>query len=121
KTAARNFSRWRMCVATRGKMDKLPDFSERMLASTRIECHYIYHRCFIADNQIIHEMNKLSGIPGVIVHGENDLVCPPETADTLHRAWPDSTLKMIPKTGHFDAEKDMKAALIEVLNAWKPA
>ena len=118
ETAARYFSRWRMCVATRGKMDKLPDFSERLLASTRIECHYIYHRCFIQENQIIANMGKLKDISGIIVHGQNDLVCPPESAHILHQAWPKSTLQMLEKTGHFDAEKATKSALVKALDSW---
>jgi hypothetical protein len=37
---------------------------------------------------------------GTIIQGRYDVVCPPQTAWELHKAWPESRLFMIPDAGH---------------------
>lgn len=40
------------------------------------------------------------GVKGTIIQGRYDVVCPPQTAWELHKAWPGSRLFMIPDAGH---------------------
>jgi len=83
------------------------------LSLARIECHYFVNRIFLEDNQILRDAGRLAGIPGVIVQGRYDMVCPMESAWELHRAWPEAELKVIPDAGHSAAEAGIVAALVQ--------
>lgn len=85
---------------------------QNALAMARIEAHYFMHQCFIDENQIIDRADSLHGIPGVIVHGRYDAVCPLENAHTLHRHWHDSELHIIRDAGHTAFEPSIIDALI---------
>ena len=52
------------------------------------------------ENQILKQMDKLKGVPGIIVQGRYDLVCPMTTAWELHRAWPEAEFRIVPDAGH---------------------
>ena len=82
------------------------------LSLARIECHYFMHDSFLAENQLIAQANKLADIPGVIVHGRYDVVCPLEQAWALHRAWPGARLEVIANAGHSATEAGIVDALI---------
>lgn len=82
------------------------------LSLARIECHYFMHDSFLKPDQILHDATRLHGIPGVIVHGRYDLVCPVEQAWALHKAWPQARLQIIPDAGHSATEEGIVDALI---------
>ncbi len=83
------------------------------LSLARIECHYFVHDSFLQPDQILRDAGRLKGIPGVIVHGRYDVVCPVENAWQLHRVWPDAQLKIIPDAGHSASEPGTVDALIQ--------
>ena len=71
------------------------------LAFARIETHYFVNGGFLEEpDQILRDMPRIRHIPGVIVQGRYDLVCPATSAWDLHRAWPESELKLVPDAGH---------------------
>ena len=82
------------------------------LAMARIECHYFVNDAFLEPDQLLRDAGRLAGIPGVIVHGRYDMICPLENAWQLHRAWPGSELQIIPDAGHSAAEPGTRAALV---------
>ena len=82
------------------------------LSLARIECHYFMHDAYLRDNQLLEEAHRLEGIPGVIVHGRYDVVCPVEQAWALHRAWPGSELRVAPCSGHSATEPEIVDALV---------
>jgi proline iminopeptidase len=67
---------------------------------------------FLDDNQILQRADRLQWIPGVIVHGRYDVVCPLEQAWLLNRAWPQSRLEIIPDAGHSATEPGIVDALL---------
>ncbi len=83
------------------------------LSMARIECHYFVNRAFMEPNQLLREMPRIAHIPGLIVHGRYDLICPLESAWELHRAWPGSELQVVPDAGHAASEPGICAALVE--------
>jgi proline iminopeptidase len=83
------------------------------LSLARIECHYFVNHAFLRPNQLLLESHKLADIPGVIVQGRYDLICPMVSAWELHQAWLGSELKVIGDAGHSAAEPGIRAALIE--------
>ncbi|MEE4192279.1 MAG: prolyl aminopeptidase [Halieaceae bacterium] len=82
------------------------------LALARIEAHFFVNDCFIRENQIIEDAGVLAGVPGVIVHGRYDAVCPLDNAFALHQAWPESELHIIRDAGHVASEPGITDALI---------
>lgn len=82
------------------------------LSLARIECHYFMNDSFLEPDQILKNAERLNGIPGIIVHGRYDVVCPVEQAWELHRAWPGARLKIIPDAGHSATEPGIVDALM---------
>ncbi len=65
------------------------------MAFARIVTHYFHHRAWLEDGALLRDAGRLSGIPGVLVHGRLDLGGPPATAWELARAWPDAELHLV--------------------------
>ena len=70
------------------------------LAIARIEAHYFVHDAFIESDRILANVSRLAGIPGSIVQGRYDIICPPAAADALSRAWPEAEYIVVPDAGH---------------------
>jgi proline iminopeptidase len=83
------------------------------LALARIECHYFVNNCFLEPDQILRDAARLSGIPGMIVHGRYDMICPVENAWALSQAWPDAQLRIVPDAGHSATEPATVDALVQ--------
>ena len=83
------------------------------LALARIEAHYFVNRGFFADeNQLLTGAEAIRGIPGVIVHGRYDMVCPIDTAFRLHQRWPEADLRVVLDAGHSAYEPGITAELL---------
>jgi proline iminopeptidase len=87
------------------------------LAFAKIENHYFRNAGFLReDDQIIKDIDKIANIPGSIVQGRYDMICPPETAFRLHDHWPAARLITIPAAGHSLSEPGITSALITVMD-----
>jgi proline iminopeptidase len=96
------------------------DADERALAFARIECHYFFNRGFFeCDGQLLRDAGRLAGIPGTIVQGRYDLVCPAQSAWELHRAWPGSRLVVVPDAGHSAFEPGNASALVDATDRYR--
>ena len=82
------------------------------LSLARIECDYFYNNCWLEPNQLLNNAEKLHDIPGVIVHGRYDMVCPVTQAFELHAVWPQAELQIIAEAGHAASEPGISAALV---------
>lgn len=113
--AAKAWSRWEAqtaCLApNRGVIDALSE-PRTALAMARIESHYFVNNSFLAPNQILDNADRLAGIPGEIIHGRYDVICPLENALALHEVWPDSRLSIVAEAGHAAGEPGIARALI---------
>jgi proline iminopeptidase len=90
------------------------------LAFARIECHYFMNNCFFkSDNYLMENVAKIRQIPGVIVHGRYDVVCPVTSAWDLHRAWPEAQLHITPDAGHSIMEPGNTSALVEATDRFR--
>ena len=83
---------------TPGVYSARPD--DAKLAFVRICSHYFAHDVFLEDGVLIRDAGKLAGIPGVLIHGRNDIGGPTITAWELARAWPGAELVIIGDSGH---------------------
>jgi proline iminopeptidase len=80
----------------------------------RIECHYFVNGSFFkTPNWLIENASRIKDIPGLIVHGRYDLVCPPAFAWQLHQAWPKADFHMIPDAGHAATEPGIARTLVD--------
>ena len=83
------------------------------LAFARIESHYFVNGGFFeVEDQLLRDAHRLKDIPGVIVHGRYDVVCPVQSAVDLHRAWPQARLQIVPDAGHSAFEPGIARALL---------
>ncbi len=115
-TAARAWSIWEGATSSLQPNPKreaefgTPEFA---LALARIEAHYFVNRGFFThENQLLDGVDRIRRIPGVIVHGRYDVVCPIDTAFELHRRWPEADFRIVPDAGHSAYEPGITAELI---------
>lgn len=114
--AARAWARWEAATV---HLQPDTEFIERFTdpvhaaALARIELHYFRNGGFLGEGQLLHETHRLQGIPGIIVQGRYDVVTPAATAWELHRAWPESELKLVQDAGHAFDEPGIVHELIE--------
>lgn len=86
-------------------------------AFARLENHYFHHRGFLdSDGYILEHAHRLAEIPGVIVQGRYDMICPPHAAWSLSQVWPRGELRMIPLSGHALSEPLIAAELVRVMD-----
>jgi proline iminopeptidase len=121
--AARAWSIWE------GSTSKLlfdDDFVKRFgedqfaLAFARIECHYFVNKGFFErDDLLLSHVSRIKNIPGVIVQGRYDVVCPMTSAWDLHRAWPEAKLVVVPDAGHSAFEIGNAKALVEATDRFR--
>ena len=93
---------------------------EVAVSLARIETHYFVNDCFLrSDDELLTGAGRLRDIPGVIVQGRYDMVCPPFSAWDLHRAWPGSRLEIVPDAGHAGSEPGIVDALVRATDAFR--
>ena len=115
--AARAWSVWEGATSFL-RMD--PDFisghedAAFALAFARIENHYFVNGGFFeVEDQLLRDAHRIADIPGVIIHGRYDVVCPIRNAWDLHKAWPKGELLISPTSGHSAFEPENVDALVQ--------
>ncbi len=82
----------------------------------RLESHYFLNGGFLDRNrQILDDAHKLESIPGTIVHGRYDVVCPPQSAWDLAERWPNAELEFV-VAGHALSESAIRRKLVSAMN-----
>jgi len=89
------------------------------LGLARIEAHYFVNDIFLPENSLLANAHRLRGIPGVIVQGRYDMVCPLVSAHELHLAWPRAEYRIVPDAGHSVWEPGILCALVEATERFK--
>jgi proline iminopeptidase len=89
------------------------------LGLARIEAHYFMNDIFLPQNSLLDNAGRLAGIPGVIVQGRYDMVCPLVSAHELARAWPRARYRVIDDAGHSAWEPGIRSALVEATESFK--
>ena len=118
---ARAWAGWENALASihsEGFVGESP--AEYARAFARLENHYFTHRGFLeADGQILRDADKLSGVPGTIVQGRYDMICPPVSAFALSEKWARADLRMIGLSGHALSEPRISAELVRVMDRFR--
>jgi proline iminopeptidase len=91
-------------------------------AFARIECHYFVNGGWLREDKALlakANIEKMRKIPGTIVQGRYDVVCPMESAWALHRAWPEANLRIVEDAGHAAHEPGILHELIEATDRYR--
>jgi proline iminopeptidase len=80
-----------------------------------METHYFQNDCFMKPNQLLAEAEKLKGIPGIIVQGRYDLLCPPATSHALAALWPGSEIRVVEGAGHSLYDPGVRDAVMKAI------
>jgi proline iminopeptidase len=88
-------------ASSRARLDPASLSGSRALPATPfMEAHYFTNNCFMRPNQLLAEAGTLERIPGIIVQGRYDLLCPPATSHALAAVWPRSEVRFVEGAGH---------------------
>lgn len=122
QAAARAWSVWE---ASTSKLIPDPDLMAHFAtdnfaeAFARIECHYFVNGGFFdPPDQLLANVDRIRHLPGVIVQGRYDVVCPMVSAWDLHQAWPEAELIIVPEAGHSVTEPGISRALVAATDRW---
>jgi len=86
-------------------------FDHYALTIARIEAHYFKHDLFLQEGELLNRIDAVRALPAIIVQGRYDVICPIQTAHTLHLAWPNSELIVVADAGHSGMEPGISRAL----------
>ena len=89
------------------------------LGLARIEAHYFKHQIFLPPDSLLANARTLAPIPGIIVQGRYDIVCPTVSADDLHQAWPEADYTVVPDAGHSAFEPGIRSRLVGATEGFK--
>ena len=113
---ARIWANWENALASidnDGHIGESPAHFARAFA--RLENHYFVNGGFLGpDRQILDpaQMAKISHIPGVIIQGRYDMICPPLSAYQLAEAWGAAKLTFVGRAGHALSEPGIRRELV---------
>jgi len=100
----------------RVRLDPASLNSSRALPTTPfMEAHYFANDCFMAPNQLMNGAGKLTDIPGIMVQGRYDLLCPPATSHALAARWPNSTIRIVEGAGHILYDPGVRDAVMKAI------
>jgi proline iminopeptidase len=99
---------------TRLDLDAL-NSSRALPATPFMEAHYFANNSFMQPNQLMAEAGKLAGIPGIIVQGRYDLLCPPRTSHALAAVWRDAEIRIVEGAGHTLYDPGVRNAVMRAI------
>ena len=91
-------------------------FDQCSISLAKIETHFFQNNCFIEENEIIKNINKIKNIRCEIVHGRYDIVCPFKQAYDLYLSYPNSRLNIINDAGHSLLEPGISEKILHIFN-----
>ena len=89
------------------------------LGLARIEAFYFANNLFLPPAGLLGHMAKIGHLPGEIVQGRYDMVCPPVSAFELAAAWPAARMTLVPDAGHSALEPGVRRALVAAVERFR--
>lgn len=94
-------------------------YMSSQVAQARLESHYFINGGFFEEDQLIQGVARIRHIPGIIVQGRYDFVCPIVNAFDLHRAWPEAYLRIVPNAGHSMYDEGILYELVRATDSFR--
>jgi proline iminopeptidase len=91
---------------------------DALVAHYRVQSHYLRHGCFLNREDLLEAARGLANMPVALLHGDADLICPPDNARLLQRSLAGSRLRMIAGAGHDPFHPGMAEALVSALDCY---
>lgn len=92
--------------------------AEDNLAIARLEAHYFLNDCFMPDNYILDNIDKIKHIPCYVVQGRFDNCTPPITAYKLAQAWGNKLTLQWVNAGHRASDPEIATTDRAVANTF---
>jgi proline iminopeptidase len=103
-------------ATSRARLDPASLNSSRALPATPfMEAHYFQNECFMRPGQLLAEAGRLEAIPGLIVQGRYDLLCPPATSHALAAVWPACEVRVVEGAGHSLYDPGIRDAVMRAI------
>jgi proline iminopeptidase len=99
------------------RLPKTPAATSLLPPTPVMEAHYIRNDFFLAPDELLSRTYRLAGIPGAIVQGRYDLLCPPAAARAVASRWPSCRLEFIETAGHAMTEPGVADAMRRAIAA----
>lgn len=113
--AARDWCNWETAIVAL-HTDEAPNLRYESpafrLGFARLVTHYWRHHAWLEDGVLLRNARRLSGIPGVLVHGRLDLCNPLVTPWRLAQHWPGSELVIVEGAGHDAGHPGMPESIV---------
>jgi proline iminopeptidase len=113
--AARDWCDWEMAiVAIHPGHKPHPRYEDPAfrLGFARLVTHYWRHAAWLEDGALLRNVGRLSGIPGILIHGRLDIGGPLVTPWRLHQNWPGSELLVVGEAGHDARDPGMAESIV---------
>jgi proline iminopeptidase len=123
RAAAKIWSVWEgrtSCLIPNEELIAKTGGDEFSLAFARIEAHYFVHDAWLTGGkELLSNVNEIRSIPGVIVQGRYDVVCPVKSAWDLHQLWPEADLRIVADSGHSAGEPGIVHELVTATDRFR--
>ncbi len=119
--AAKEWSSWEGSVITlRPDPALLDDFNDpaKALPFARICARFFLDDFYLEENQLLANIDRIRGIPGIIVQGRHDACTPPVSAWDLKKAWPEAELWVVPDASHAASEPGIVDGLVRATDTF---
>ncbi|CDP50031.1 Proline iminopeptidase [Devosia sp. DBB001] len=105
-------------AASRLNFEAIADPATPLAASPFMEAHYFSNDCFLEPGQLLANAGRLARIPGVIVQGRYDLLCPPTTAFALAEKWGNCDIRVVERAGHSLSDPGVTEQVVAAIGAF---
>ncbi len=91
------------------------EYLATLISKFRLQAHYLSQACFLDqswDQQLLKGFEVLAKLPVEIIQGDEDSVCPPETAILMRDIFPLASLSIVQGAGHNMDAAPIRQALV---------
>ena len=99
------------------RLDHVKTGEGRVPPTPLIEAHYIRHNFFLEPHELLKNAARLQDIPGAIIQGRYDLLCPPKAAYAVASVWPRCELTLLDGAGHAMSDPGVMDAMRSAIGA----
>ncbi|QJG66738.1 prolyl aminopeptidase [Mycoplasma phocoenae] len=117
--SAQMWADWEMSIVTLIPTKSPIENIQDIINFSQMETHYFLNNCFLKENQIMNNIDKIKHIPMIIVHGRYDIDCRPSAAFLLADSVEKAQLAIIEASGHSQREENIAKELYLIMEEEK--
>jgi proline iminopeptidase len=113
---ARAWWAWEQRLATGAAAGLPDDLLPAQIQRYRVQGHYLAHGCWLQRPTLLQRCEAVPHVPTLLLHADDDRICPPAGAHALHTRLPHAGLQWVHGAGHDAAHPAMAAATVRALD-----